>query len=364
MIDDDKNLIFEKFKIESDLDYQRALFNECFPENHGTSVETVEHYSWKFHSFPFSPPSYEYVAKSSKEIIGYYAALPYQYKIFGKNVTVGMVCDVMTGIKARGKGVFTKLGIYSTDELKKEGIAFTTGYPIRQEVIPGHLKAGWEIKFDLPLYISFLKSNSLLKKKSLAIFSFIPNSLLKLFHFVIGASRSITPDLRATLFTNKEINSIDGFEEFLLEWGQEKLIVLEKSISFLLWRLNAPGKMYELNILQDKKKIVGAAITRYIIKEGIPSLAILDFMVIKNNRRYSNNLHRIVHSRAKSLGAEAILVMTNRTNAGLLRFLKNGFFKSPYKFRLIIKTLNINFEKAILKNEASWNLMWIDSDDL
>ena len=251
-----------------------------------------------------------------------------------------MVCDVMTGIKARGKGVFTKLGVYATNELINENLAFTTGYPIRPEVIPGHLKAGWEKIFDLPLYISFLKTNSLLKQKSLSALSFIPNYLLKVFHFVMGSSRSIDYDLETSQFTNKEINSIEGFEDFLLEWEQDKSVVLVKSKPFLIWRLNAPGKEYELNILTDKKKIVGAAITRYIIKEGIPSLAILDFMVLNNNRKYSNNLHRIIHSRAKSLGAEAILVMASRTDAKRLNFLKNGFIKSPFKFSLIIKKLN------------------------
>ena len=83
MIDEGTKLKFEKFNFENDINDQRTLFKECFPENDGTSIETLEHYFWKFHSFPFSPSSYEYVAKSDKEIIGYYAALPYQYKFFG-----------------------------------------------------------------------------------------------------------------------------------------------------------------------------------------------------------------------------------------------------------------------------------------
>ena len=151
------DLSFDKFNAQIDLEKQRELFKECFPENDGTSIETDEHYLWKFHSHPSSPNSYEYIAKIDDNIAGYYAALPYEYIIKGNNYSVGMVCDVMTGIKARGKGVFTKLGLYSTEMLKNEGLAFTTGYPIRPEVIPGHIKAGWDKVFNLPLYISFLK---------------------------------------------------------------------------------------------------------------------------------------------------------------------------------------------------------------
>ena len=46
--------------------------------------ENLEHYFGKFENFPFSPSSYEYLAKSNKDIIGHYAALPYQYKFWVK----------------------------------------------------------------------------------------------------------------------------------------------------------------------------------------------------------------------------------------------------------------------------------------
>jgi hypothetical protein len=157
------------FDKDLELESQRNLFKECFPENDGTLVEESEHYLWKFHSFPAQPTSYEYGAYMENDLVGYYAAIPYEYKINNATIKVGMVCDVMTGVKARGKGVFTKMGIYSTAEMKNEGLEFTIGYPIRPEVIPGHIKAGWEKLFPLPLYMNFLSSKSLLKDKSINI---------------------------------------------------------------------------------------------------------------------------------------------------------------------------------------------------
>lgn len=356
--------LLEKFNFERDLNDQRKLFKECFPENNGTSIETNEHYFWKFHSFPNIPPSYEYIAKVNGEIIGYYAALPYKYKIFGKEIAVAMVCDVMTGIKARGKGIFTKLGMYSTSELKKEGLAFTTGYPIRPEVIPGHLKANWQQIFDLPLYISFLKFDALLKKKHLHYFSFIPNYSVKLFHFIIGVSKSRQFNYTVEFFSNKEINNIVGLNDFINEWLLLKPIALIKNSSFLEWRFNAPGKEYEIIIIREKKKIVGIAITRFIIKESVPSLAVIDFMSLNDDKLFSDILHKSILSAAKKYGAEAILVMLSKISAKKLRFLKNGFFKSPFKFTLIIKNLNAEIDQAILSEEKNWDLMWIDSDDL
>ena len=53
------NMKLSVFKKENDINQQRALFKECFPENNGTSVEKKDHYLWKFHSFPSTPTSYE-----------------------------------------------------------------------------------------------------------------------------------------------------------------------------------------------------------------------------------------------------------------------------------------------------------------
>ena len=52
-------------------------------------------------------------------MVGYYAAIPYKYNIGETQTDVGMVCDVMTSTKQRGKGIFTKIGRYATEDLAK-----------------------------------------------------------------------------------------------------------------------------------------------------------------------------------------------------------------------------------------------------
>lgn len=116
---------FKPFDYQVELVPQRALFCECFPETIGQPVTSTEHYHWKFQNGVGEPSSYEYGAYENDELIGYYAAISYPYIIDGQNITAGMVCDVMTGVKARGKGVFTRLGVYSTDQLKENGVDFS-----------------------------------------------------------------------------------------------------------------------------------------------------------------------------------------------------------------------------------------------
>jgi hypothetical protein len=357
------NLSLEIFDDKIYLGKQRVLFRECFPENNGTSVESMDHYLWKFHSFPSSPNSYEYIAKMDNDLIGYYAALPYEYIINGKSYIVGMVCDVMTGIKARGKGVFTKLGIYSTELMKIEGLAFTTGYPIRPEVIPGHIKAGWDIVFDLPLYISFLKVNGILKKKSVKCMSLFPNTLLYFLNKFVFHN-PIKPPYKYKTFSSENIDGITELNDFLIKWMDGKPIVLNKTINFLKWRLSAPNKKYEIITLLENDILVGVAITASVIKEEIPSLAILDFMVLNNSKKYSKLLNSAIFNVAKKHEVEVILKMTSKFEAKQLAFGKSGYIKSPYKFTLIIKHLSDSINKDFLYNEENWHLSWIDSDDL
>lgn len=355
-------LEFKKFDKNTEIKKQRELFIDCFPENIGTAVIEERHYNWKFHTFPDKITSYEYVTYSGNDMVGYYAAIPYRYRIGKKATNVAMVCDVMTSSKQRGKGIFTKLGDYATNELKKESLPFTTGYPIRKEVIPGHLKVGWKIAFELPLYMKFLKINGVFKKKRLDFLSGIINPFLNIYHWI--TTLNFKDKSSYTVNHYNSINDIEDIEGFTKEWSKQISNVLIKDKEFLNWRFNAPERKYEFFVVRKNKAIVGFIAARKIIKEEIPSLAIMDWMVINNENKANKLLNIALNNFSKENKIEAILTMISKYNASKLNLLCKGFFKSPFKFYLIIKNLTQEFSDDILMNEKNWHLMWIDSDDL
>jgi len=351
------------FKKEDDIDQQRSLFKECFPEHNGTSVEEKKHYLWKFHSFPTQPSSYEYAAFLNNELVGYYAALPYSYIIKGKRVKAGMVCDVMTGVKARGKGIFTKMGIYATENMKKEEIEFTTGYPIRPEVMPGHLKAGWDKMFALPLYMNFLSVKSLLKNKKIKFLVPIVDLLLKIYNDLISVFQK-NNRYEVSLYFSSELESIKDFDYFVEKWINEHEIALNKNTAFLKWRLAAPKKKYKIAIARENNTILGYAVFCSIIKENIPSIAILDISCLKNHKKLSSTIIANIQEYAMQNKAEILMIMASKHVSNLHGLIKNGFLKSPYKFWLIIKNLSNNYSSSFFKDEKNWHLTWIDSDGL
>jgi len=359
------SLHFEKFDAGKDLIKQRKLFIECFPETLGTPVETVNHYQWKFHSKDQKECSVEYGAYLDNDLVGYYAAIPYHYKFKEEHFKAAMVCDVMTGIKARGKGVFTKLGVYSTNQFKEQGFDFSTGYPIRKEVIPGHIKAGWEILFKLPLYGRFLRFDSFLSKRKLKFLTTFANIILFGWSYLISVFFHKTKrTLNCKSFNSDKLLEIEGLNDFYEKWGKEIPISLVKNREFLLWRLGAPQKKYKIITLNENNNLVGVLIARETEKEGVPCIGILDISILQGYEKYSHYLVNKVIDEMKDSKAELLLMMMSKIMFKRYQLFKASFLKTPYTFYLIIKLLNEKINTSALKQEANWHVMWIDSDDL
>ncbi|MGE4586134.1 MAG: GNAT family N-acetyltransferase [Mangrovibacterium sp.] len=343
-----------------DLNKQRELFKDCFPETNGGTIQGNDHYNWKFHSFPLKTTSWEYAAYIGQEIVGYYAALPYQYKIGSKVTPVGMVCDVMTSSKYRGKGIFTKMGSYATSELSKS-VPFTIGYPIRKEVLPGHLKVGWNNPFCLPLYIKFYRLNSFLRSKKIEFLAPFANLFLNVFNGIVKSRGN--KKYSYSLFN--KIKKIQDYDSFVQEWSKTVRNSLVKDSTFARWRYSAPEREYKFLVVRNKeKKTVGFVSFRKIVKEGIPSFGILDYMVLPDHKGCHGLINKVLQKCAREDGVEAVMTMMSRTSASKYKLMQNGFLKSPFVFKLIIKDLGAGFSNDELFEEKNWHLMWVDSDDL
>lgn len=359
-----ENLEFRHFDAAAGLSSQRALFRDCFPETIGQPAGEDRHYFWKFHGFPCRPPSYEYGAWLGEEMIGYYAAIPYAYSVGGRQGIAGMVCDVMTGNRARGKGVFTRLGAYALAQMQSAGIDFVTGYPIRPEVIPGHLKVGWQVVQKMPIYIKVLRTDSLLRLKKLGFLAFLGNAG--------AACCNLIPDLKPAgkaylteSMTVEEFLKDDGYPEFLQSWMKTVPNALDKNRDFLRWRLGAPAAQYRVFVARvASRAIVAVCISRSTVLEKIPSLALLDLMILPGHERSFRVLDRALRGHARQSGSELIATMIHpdwacRYGLGAMLYLK-----SPYVFSLIVKKLNGALDDASLFSSGRWHTMWIDSDDL
>lgn len=360
------SILYRNYFKDKDALSQRKLFELSFPEAVGTLVNSDQHYRWKFESFPNSIHSYEYVAAEpgdiTDDLVSYYAAIPFVYKIgFNKiQLTCGMVCDVMTHPDRRGKGIFTKIGKFATDNLKTKGVAFTTGYPIRPEVIPGHLRAGWKIVQVMPMY-----------SRPLGIGSFLPTPIKFL-------SKILNPILRACQFWThlpaigyetetlacEEFFKLKDYNKFLEKWISEQKNALIKSIEFLRWRTGAPGAQYHFIALKYNGILVGFSLVRPTILKNVETLAILDISVLKEHFKGSRKIHQAIKKLAVDLNKDVVVCMTSSQWAKKYRLFSSFYISTSAVFSLIVKKLDENLLDEDLFTTDPWHLFWIDSDDL
>lgn len=354
---------FAEFNSTDGLSQQRELFVDAFPEHLGTPATSPEHYRWKFHGSPFSPRSYEYSAREGSRMLGYYAAIPYPYQIGERRMVAGMVCDVMTHSEARGKGVFTELGKFALGRLEAEGVDFVTGYPIRPEVMGGHLRVGWKVAFDLPMFLRPLKANAIAKSKRVSWLAPVANVGIAIYQALL-APRATTGDYRSRRGSPRELFHSAPFETFLEKWSATVANHLVKSAEFYDWRLGAPGTQYHAFLVYRDDAVVAAAVGREARLQGIPSFALLDVMVLKGDESALPTLYDDIDDEARRHGAEAIVTMMSRQRARDYRLIRFGFLKSPFTFKLILRPLSDCVGLDRISTEKDWHLMWIDSDDL
>lgn len=355
---------YRPFSRTADYPSQRKLFSLSFPETSGTAVESDAHYQWKFGTFPGPVHSYQYVAAEPEELTGYYAAIPYEYSVDGVTCRSGMVCDVMTHPERRGKGIFTKLGRYATEQLAAEGLGFTTGYPIRPEVIPGHLKVGWKIVCELPMYLRPMGVASLLPP-ALRIISVIADPVLRVMQrLLVRANKDYEVDVLSRDVFIGTVAAGKEYADFLSAWLAEGKNALVKSPAFLAWRTAAPDTEYRFLVLRNKEQLVGLAICRPTTLKKVESLAVLDFMVLNEHLDGATSLHAALGDLAVALGKDVVVCMSSRHWAGRYRFARCLYVPTPAVFSLIVKKLDASIPDTRLFAEDRWHLFWIDSDDL
>jgi len=366
------SLNFFTFEGKGLMDERQELFVNAFPETIGLPSSSVQHYQWKFYDFPYAGVA-QYGVRLENRLVGYYAALPYRYRLGGQKIqNFGMVCDVMTHSQARGCGIFTKLGAYALSEMEEKlNAPIVTGFPVRPEVIPGHLKVGWKVLFDLPVYIipfasptKFLSGAFLFLRPIATLFFFLYRSLVSAFLWTLSSSKFHLKMSKV----NGEFFDRRDVKNFYKEANPGVFIQLERESDFLQWRFSAPEVSYAAIEIFEGEKIESILLCRNTELKEVASLAILDFSTSKEFRSIRSNfaVWKAFGLLYKKRRFAFVAAMTNPSTAKRLALLSLSFLKSPLSFKFISRgfsSLGEPVERRFLK-EDSWHLMWLDSDDL
>ena len=236
------------------------------------------------------------------------------YSLRNGDFKVGLVCDVFTDANFRKMGLFKKVSLLAIKREELTDTKFLIGFPIRDEVMPGHLSVGWRYLFDMPLWWACPR---------------------------IGSIKNVqkNPTISTTLFKL-----------------QTEKVTLKPTSEFLKWRYSFFGVDYYLIGIPDSEDF---AIVRKSRLKGIPFTCIV-FMQ-SSSKMNSRDLIRKIRNLSLRLKTFGVVGCWNNGYARDLFLYGSGLKKSSKIQKVIVRELN-GF--TCPDEEDSYRLSWMDSDTL
>ncbi len=338
-----------------------------------------EYWDWEFPG-NHAGPARLFVAEHEGRVVGHYAVIPQRFWLDGETLNGSIVVDVMTHPDYRYQGMFTKIGRFSLEACREDPkFEFTTGYPIRPAVLPGHLKVGWRVRFKIGTYVLPLSFGRLLAGR----FSFLPSAVASLLgaipHGILrGLARlRLAKGRRALRPGGLRIERVErisdfrdraAFEQFLERYREEyppSCLGQERSLAWLKWRFDDnPGRDYVFHVLRDGEGTVLAyAVSRVSELLDVSTLILVDYAGLEGDR--DRNVAALVSdldAMGKDHSCAMLAMMLTQPDPLFPKPSKFGFLAAPYKFTFITKDLADATRSE--EDALAWHLMWGDTDDV
>jgi GNAT superfamily N-acetyltransferase len=354
---------------EEDVEQVRRLAAEVFFEQPPDRF-SAEYWNWEFEQAPAGRSS-AWIADDAGRAVGHYAAVPLTYTIDGRAITGAIVVDVMSDSDYRNQGMFTALGRSAVAEVGEDGISFVVGYPVRPEVMPGHLKVGWVHAFDLPVYALPLKFESALTE---ALPTWAPAGALA--PVARAGYRSVmAPALRRRFSAGtarrgsvvlREVTELDeGVDALADAVAAGHRVVLRRDLAYLRWRyLKHPRETYRIVVAEEGERLVGLSVTRPGELLGIPALVLVDLAVVPGRPDVVAQLVDGAVAEGRERGSELVATMLNAQTQERRAVQSRGFLRTPAAFHYIVRPTREDVDRSVLMDPRSWWVTWGDTDVL
>lgn len=270
----------------------------------------------------------------------------------GDRLDVGLVVDVMTNTALRGQGLFISSGLEAIKRLEKTSVKTVIGFPIRKEVLPGHLKVGWNVQLTMPIYVCPVGCAQDKRFKHRLISTFA--KILRVVSAPLRISKSRVIEMAVS-----ELLENSSLLNFFSAKNEQKLIQIDKSKKFLDWRLKRPGVDYKVFLCSDNSP-KSVAIIRKMDLNGFQTIAVLDFY--SEGAKWTRAMIRHLMDYAKDQKVDFLAISTNPTNARRLKILQTGFVRSHKKFKVITRSIGYKLNTFTQSDESSFRMTWLDSD--
>ena len=342
-----------------------ALWRIVFPADSETGRAKAEYWNWQYRDPPAGFGRIR-VAVSEGEIVGHAAVVPVQLQVLGQIVHGSLCQDLMTHQDFQRRGVLIALAGEVFDELGRDDLPVTYGFPNENSVGVLTRKLGWDYVCALPVYVKPLRADLIARR-------FLPGRLLgtlagPLAH--LGA-RLVSPTCPVPAAEGQRLHWLERFDRRADElWDtvyDPAKIALTRSARFLNWRYPAnPLRDYRILAYEQDGCLVAYAVLRCMTQFGLRGGMIVDLV---SDPDRDDALSAVLAGaeeffRQECMDLAACLMYGDPRAVRSLR--QCGFLKAPSRafkeWHFGVRLNNDSVDREVVVDPKRWYLTFGDTD--
>lgn len=346
-----------------------GLRGVVFPEEE-LDKQDPRYFRWAFEDGPDGPARFYIASDGRGRVAGSYTVVPQRFAAAGDAEVPGsIVVDVMTHPDFRRRGVFTMLGRAAMADNARLGVAFACGYPVRPEVMPGHLNIGWRELFPIPVVVRPLDIRALarhvLPRVPSRLFDYLATPVHRAFAPKATGAYEELGEIRPGLFSS--LGSEVG--ELWRRTRTRAAIQQVRDGAYLEWRYAShPTRRYRAWALRGRDGLDALVVTGARQIRGYATHAVADMLAVEGDggdAALAHLLRRIERSLASDRGGELMIAMSPPGSRVAQVLRRAGFVPAPGAIIwFILYSSSTALSPAIRDHSSSWYLGWGDTDDV
>lgn len=339
------------------------LFQEVFGKPMG-KTENIKHWKWEYKNNPNDRLEI-ILAVDENKIVGHYAVIPVRMKIGNKEYTTSLSLDTMTRRNYRGQGLFPTLATELYNNIGKNGIPITYGFPNAFSIRGFIKKLDWFEISDLPIYIRPMNFALLFKQFLKTKFLSIIIGTLINFFFNLFLNKKKPPNnikIERIMKFNKDFDDLWDVNKNMITVG-----VIRDS-RYLNWRyFQKPEDEYVVFTIKNYKKLKGYIILKIEEKFNLKIGLIMDILTDPSCEAYHEYLinHALFFFKKKKVGIISIIMFPQwRFYKSLKRnlFMKMLKIFFPEEIYFGARKNNDELDIQLVEDPNNWYLTWGDTD--
>ena len=311
---------------------------------------------WEFQE-GFDGSAWVYIVEDQNRIVGHFADIPRRFSVQGEVILGSLSLDLMVHPDYWRRGIFTAMGRYGAQRVKKENGLLMIAFPIRSETIFGLKKIGWREVVKLPVLVYPIRFRGILNRYlHFPPLSYLVGGIARLIYFLFfGVKRG---KRREGVEIEKVLSLDQQFDGFWQKALSLHPIIGVRNRNYLTWRyLQHPTRKYAIYRAMKSGEMRGYIVLRKVELLNFNSAVIVDLLALDEEILPALVERGIQHSQQEGVDLLGFMVPQDHLYYKILR--RRGFLPSLKTFLFMVYSPS---DKNIFLSPKKWYVNWGDTD--